>query len=256
MRLTYGQLETVLANHLRVHPDKLPTLRSRIKQLQRLKFPPGVNVGRGAKMEYSGEHLFMLVTAFELIGAGHPAQAACNLVSDHWTDFAAAYALAALHARRYRTEKDKQDQDQILAVLWVQSLHEIQFSQFGKPAGSEIQITDELGTKYGFRAYDDVRPRFAQLVLSIGEILRRVLKIASAQAGVRTSPHDQEFHGWLPKGEAANINLAFPYPDRSNIEQRKRLHQFHGNDPDSFTPDGVAEAQDFIANDFGPPDPF
>ena len=101
-----------------------------------------------------------------------------------------------------------------------------------------------------------MRPRFAQLVLSIGEILRRVLKIASAQAGVRTSPHDQEFHGWLPKGEAANINLAFPYPDRSNIEQRKRLHQFHGNDPDSFTPDGVAEAQDFIANDFGPPDPF
>lgn len=255
MRLTYGQLETVLANHLRIHPDKLPTLRSRIKQLQRLKFPPGVNVGRGAKMEYSGEHLFMLVTAFELIGAGHPAQAACNLVTEHWQDFAAAYALAALQARRFRSNEDKDDGDQILAILSVESLHEIQFSRLGNPVGSEINITDELGTRFAFRTYD-WRPRFTQLILSIGEILRRVVKIASAQAGVRTSPYDKEFHEWLPKGEAENIKLAFPYPDRSNIEQRKRQHETYGNDPDSLTPEGVAEAQDFIANNFAPPDPF
>lgn len=255
MRLTYGQLETVLANHLRVHPDKLPTLRSRIKQLQRLQFPPGVNVGRGAKMDYSGEHLFMLVTAFELIGAGHPAQAACNLVSKHWPDFAAGYALAAVRHRTYRGEKELTDANWIIAVIAVQSLHEIQFSDFGSPEFSAVNITDEGRAASTFRTYG-VHPHYTRLVISIEEILMRVLEIAPTRAGVKTHIHDKEFHDWLPKGEAANINLAFPYPDRSNIEQRKRLHQYHGNDPDSFTPDGVAEAQDFIANNFAPPDPF
>lgn len=255
MQLTYGQLETTLASHLRVHPDKLPTLRSRIKQLQRLKFPPGVNVGRGAKMEYSGEHLFMLVTAFELIGAGHPAQAACNLVTKHWGDFKAAYALAAIRSRAYRSEASNEQLDQILAVLWTQSLHEIQFTQFGKPASSELKITDEQGIRYGFRVYEH-SPHFAQLVVAIEEIVRRILQIASSQAGVRTSSHDEEFHDWLPKGEATNINLAFPYPDRSNIEQRQRLHMLYGNDPESLTPEGIAEARSFIANKFAPPDIF
>ena len=255
MRLTYGQLETVLANHLRIHPDKLATLRSRIKQLQRLQFPPGVNVGRGARMEYSGEHLFMLVTAFELIGAGHPAQTACNLVSKHWNDFAAGYALATLRLRTYRVETALTEADWIIAVIAVQSLHEIQFSDFGSPEFSKISITDEGRAASMFRTHE-VLPHYTRLVISIEEILMRILEIAPARAGVKTHMNDDEFHDWLPKGETENINFSFPYPDRSNIEQRRRLQQYHGNDPDSFTPDGVAEAQEFIANNFGPADPF
>lgn len=94
MILSYGQVEAAIVAHLRVHPDKIGTLRARVKQLQKLQFPAGVNVGRGAKMHYSAEHLFKLVTAFELINVGLPALPATTIVERNWQQFSAGYGIA------------------------------------------------------------------------------------------------------------------------------------------------------------------
>lgn len=80
--------------YLNVHPDKVGTFRSRLKQLQRLEFPAGVNIGRGVRMTYSAEHLLQLAAAFEVIGAGLAAKAATDLVSEHWTAFQTAFGRA------------------------------------------------------------------------------------------------------------------------------------------------------------------
>ena len=69
--------------------------RARIKQLQRLEFPAGVNVGRGAKMPYTTEHLFKLIIAFELIDKGMTAKPASMLIERHWPRFKAGIAAAA-----------------------------------------------------------------------------------------------------------------------------------------------------------------
>ena len=94
MKLSYRQLETILAAYLNVHPDKIGTFRSRMKQLQRLEFPVGVNIGRGVRMTYSAEHLLQLAAAFEVIGAGLAAKAATDIVSLHWDRFQAAFGRA------------------------------------------------------------------------------------------------------------------------------------------------------------------
>lgn len=97
MKLSYRQLEAILAAYLNVHPDKVATFRSRMKQLQRLEFPMGVNIGRGVRMTYSAEHLLQLAVAFEVIGTGVPAKAATELVSQYWERFRAAFGRA--HSR-------------------------------------------------------------------------------------------------------------------------------------------------------------
>lgn len=253
MKLTYGQLELTLAIHLRVHPDKVPTLRSRIKQLQRLQFPPGVNVGRGSKMEYTGEHLFMLVTAFELIGLGLPAQTVCNLVTDHWAHFSAGYALSALQDRRFNQDKP----EQVLAVVWMQSLHEIQFgNDLNEVRPSFVLICDESAAKRELRPYN-FDHHYSRIILSIGKLLLRIIKIAKEQSGVKgATAYDDDFHSWLPSADMAGVDFASRYPDRSNLVIRKRLQHMYGNDPDSLTPDGADEANEFLANDYSEAAPF
>lgn len=98
MELSYRQLEAILAAYLTVHPDKMGTFRSRMKQLQRLKFPAGVNIGRGVRMTYTAEHLLQLAVAFEMIGAGLAAKAATDLVSEYWDRFKTAFARAHSHS--------------------------------------------------------------------------------------------------------------------------------------------------------------
>ena len=93
MELTYKQLEQILRQYFDIASPKVSTFRSRIKQLQRLKFPPGVNVGRGAKMVYSAEQLFQLTTAFELLNNGFPAATATDLLSEYWGNFSDAFAI-------------------------------------------------------------------------------------------------------------------------------------------------------------------
>jgi hypothetical protein len=252
VELTYGQVETTLAAHLQIQPDRMGTFRSRIKQLQRLQFPPGVNVGRGSKMGYSGEHLFMLVTAFELIGIGLPAQTACHLVTRHWPHFAGGYALAALQARH--TTKDKEDQ--VLALLWIKSMHEIQFGRPGVSEPSRIEIRDETAARSELRPYKFNRS-FSRIVLSLGALLKDVLTCAYERAGALPSGEfDHEFHGWLPKGDDVGFHFETRYPDRSNLKMRVKMHRLHGKDPDSLTPDGAEEAREFLERDFSEGVPF
>ena len=92
--VTFGRLELVLSTYFRIDPDRAGTFRARIKQLQRLNFPAGVNVGRGARFEYEIEHLVKLTLAFELLAVGIPAKLATELVEQGWPRIAVAIQLA------------------------------------------------------------------------------------------------------------------------------------------------------------------
>lgn len=249
MQLTYGQLEATLTSHFRIHPDRIGTFRSRIKQLQRLQFPPGVNVGRGTKMVYSAEHLLMLATAFHLIASGLPAQAGTALVAAHWEHFSGGYALAALQERRVKPVGPEMVEP-VLAVLVVSMFHEFQFEQ-GEPGtvGSAVGIFDQPAVASQWRLGDHNRDH-ARWVLSISAILNRILKIAKENAGVDSSVWDAEFHDWLPKGDEGRFQFKTYYPDRSNLKMRRYLHRVYLNDPESLTPEGQLEADEFLRGDY------
>ncbi len=87
--------------------------------------------------------------------------------------------------------------------------------------------------------------------------MTRLLAIARDNAGVVSAGiYDADFHAWLPGEKAQGYRFKTRYPDRSNLSIRKELHALYGNDPDSLTPDGLEEAQQFIADSFSPEVPF
>ena len=246
MELTYGQLETTLRAHLKIHPDKALTLRSRIKQLQRLKepFPPGVNVGRGTRMLYTSEHLLQLIMAFELLSMGLPAQPACALVLTHWSEFSAGLALATLQDRRYGD-----DVYDVFAVMDVKAMNDIQFGWARKDA-SAVVIVDKPAL-LGRLAVTDFNQNFTKLTINLSGLLKNVMKTASETAGVKgASTWSTDFHAWLPQGDKTWINFADYYPDRSNLKIRQRLHKWYDNDPAVEAPDAAEEARQFALTGF------
>lgn len=248
MELSYGQLETTLAQHLRIQPDRIPTLKSRIKQLQRLEFPPGVNVGRGSKMSYTGEHLFQMVTVFELLGFGIPAKSACEITMRHWNVFAGGFALSILQDRRPTEHENVED---VYAVLHIRAMHEIQFTSYSSKAeASELKVTDLSALQSEFTDYSFASD-YTRWIMSISAIQRRVMRIALEAAGVGSSNlFDEEFHPWLPKGADSQFSFRTYYPDRSNLEMRREVHARGGGDPDVLTEEGAKEAKEFIRNSY------
>ncbi len=93
LTLSFAQLEAVLSSYFRIDPERSATFRARLKQLQRLNFPQGVNVGRGARFGYELEHCLKIILALEILGQGIPAKLATDLIEDGWERFQVAFQM-------------------------------------------------------------------------------------------------------------------------------------------------------------------
>ncbi|PSO12626.1 MULTISPECIES: hypothetical protein [unclassified Sphingobium] len=189
MILTYAQIESTLAGHLRVHPDKLGTLRARIKQLQKLQFPPGVNVGRGTKMAYSGAHLFQLLAAFELINIGLPAATATGLVTPNWRQFAAGFARAMEDPYRGRNAD-------VFIRIGHYALEELTGGLDRKGWISPVYIDDLESLTEDFLPRDDYRVGCSLIMICASEVVRSVIVAAERFSRIQNMRGDDEFKGW------------------------------------------------------------
>lgn len=246
MELSFKQLEQTLASYLKLQPDNRSILMSRIKQLQRMPFPPGVNVGRGTRMVYTAEHLLMMVTVFELLALGLPAQTACQLVERHWKKFAAGYALAALGDRKW----EGYEYGDVFFVLEAFALHKFQFGhREGQP--SHAIVCDAAAVPRLISA-SRVNTTFTRYVFALGGLLKEVLEIASEQAGVKdASTWSSDFHPWLPEGYQGGFFFDDRYPDRSNLAMRRYCGGWSSKDYADDSPENLEEARAFIENDYG-----
>lgn len=229
MKLTYGQLERVLTSHLAIHPDRVSTFRSRVKQLQRLGFPSGVNVGRGEKMAYTGEHLFKMVTVFELLGMGLTAQFATSIVEEHWHAFKAGYALCQRIKQRHAFN------ERIFARLILRTLSDIQFTDYAfRDKRTQVTIEDkEHFSSMILRRRD--RTAYVYPVFVLSELYDSIVLRAVKEAGLGAIDRDDEVTSWLPTKHENYLAFEGIYPDRGAIEIRKQLHSIFGNDPDLAT---------------------
>lgn len=83
-RFTFGQIEELLAFVHRIDPAKRTAFQGRLKHLQRWGFPSGEKPGKGRSIDYTAEHLFMMVLVLELIQSGMPPKLCSDLISAHW----------------------------------------------------------------------------------------------------------------------------------------------------------------------------
>jgi hypothetical protein len=186
VKLSYRQLEATLAAYLNVHPDKVATFRSRMKQLQRLEFPAGVNIGRGVRMTYTAEHLLQLAVAFEVMGTGVAAKAATELVSEYWDRFRAAFGRA--HAR-----------------LGYQNDFETFVCIAGRPPVVSEKSTHELVTVHDLTSLSEQvlcfpRPetagRAGMQIIRADYLFERVNRLAGDVGQVRQPKWTQEYSVW------------------------------------------------------------
>lgn len=220
MELSYKQLEAVLSAHFRIHPDRIGRFQSRIKQLQRLNFPSGVNVGRGEKMKYSSTHLFQFVAAFELINQGIPGGTAVEIVKLKWDNFAAAFGLALWHRRRFKTNR------QVFARLMNATLYDLQGSN--DPAEiPNVFVEDEKSLARIFMRNSE-RLSQTYTVLCVTDIVFSVLDHAK-RAHVTDPLGDDETSGWKVR-----TNLAEAYWMRAEDEWLLDDDEMPAGDPPYF----------------------
>lgn len=107
MELTYAEVEELLARLHNVHSLRRTALMGRIKNLQRLGWPEGTNVGKGARVRYDTRRVLSLVVAFELMAAGVTPDRAVTLLSlllKHQLPTAFLAAIKSANAESYKVE--------------------------------------------------------------------------------------------------------------------------------------------------------
>ena len=128
--MSFAGIELTLGSLMAVPPDDLGKFRARLKQLQRLGFPDGVNIGRGARMPYSEHHLIQLAVALEVMNCGVPAKFATDVVSRLWNRFAVGIWIANNVIAR-----SQKSAPAVLAVVRARAIH--------NSAGEQATVTIE-----------------------------------------------------------------------------------------------------------------
>lgn len=198
VELTRKQLESVLVAHHRIQPEKQATFRSRIKTLQRMGFPPGTNVGRGPKVDYSADHLLMLVAVFELHQIGLPADRAIKSVLAGWDGLKVGFGVAFQLQDQFTPSDEK-----VLGWIQGRALRDMQFEprppmqHAGIPFATAI--TSSAFTQMLQKA-SAKRMSYSYLVLDLSDIIRSVVAACANAAGLDDVELGLELHRWAEHG--------------------------------------------------------
>lgn len=194
MELTRKQLEAVLVAHHRIQPEKQATFRSRIKTLQRMGFPPGTNVGRGPKVDYSADHLLMLVTVFELQQIGLPADRAIKTVLAGWDGLKVGFGVAFQLQDQFKPSAEK-----VLGWIHGRALRDMQFElrpplhHAGIPFATAITAS---AFTQRLQQTSAKRMSYSYLVLDLSDITRSVVAACTDAAGLDEVDLGLELHRW------------------------------------------------------------
>lgn len=188
MELSYGQLEMTLSAHFRIHPDRIGTFRSRIRQLQRLDFPPDSKVGRGERLRYSATQLFQFIAALELINAGFTGGLAVQIVKDRWWNFACGFGLAFRHRRKNQFEK----------LTFIRIMNCTLADLQGRMERAEIPsvFVEDADSLQKILMRNDDRVTNSYVVLCASDIVLNVLDLIKRVAQIDNPIQDDELFDW------------------------------------------------------------
>jgi hypothetical protein len=85
--LSFAQAHFVLSMVAGIAPEKADTFQSRLKQWQKMGFPQGTRVGKGAKAEYGALQVFQLAILVKLLRVGLTPERAQKVITSAWPAF-------------------------------------------------------------------------------------------------------------------------------------------------------------------------
>ncbi|MBR2270162.1 MULTISPECIES: hypothetical protein [Sphingobium] len=86
--MNYGTVEALFAKLHLIRSEKRIAFKARLKHLQRLGFPPGINTGTGRAASYGAGEVFLLGLAIELIQLGLSPERAKSVLIVHTREIA------------------------------------------------------------------------------------------------------------------------------------------------------------------------
>lgn len=162
MQLTYAQLEDFFAEMHRVAPEKRIALKGRLKHFQRLGWPLGTNLGKGARVQYGLGQTLSLAIGMEMLQLG--------LTPEKVKD---QMRLGTYVADGFLTafENRGRDEDQVLYVFSPESLYSLR-GDVGEQQGIQsLLITQsKIADLYRLRPFSN-QPRYA--VINISALMDR-----------------------------------------------------------------------------------
>ncbi len=92
--MAYRHVSDLFAALHRIAPEKRTAFRGRLQHFQKLRFPPGVNTGRGKAAEYGAGSILSLAVALELVQLGVPPDRSVRLLTENLTHVVVASGIA------------------------------------------------------------------------------------------------------------------------------------------------------------------
>ncbi len=97
MQFRFAEVERALALVHAIADGKRSAFANRLRHLQRLGFPPGVNTGRGTVATYGVGEVFLLGVALELMQLGLNPERAVQAITDDYHAVATGAGMAAYY---------------------------------------------------------------------------------------------------------------------------------------------------------------
>lgn len=142
---TFGQIEELLAAVHRIDPAKRTAFQGRLKHLQRWGFPSGEKPGKGRSIDYTAEHLFMMVLVMELIQSGMPPKLCVDLISAHWEELRVTVYLN-LFSELGRREFGREEASDWCWLFRPEALRDISVEGVSEYDHHEALLTVETGS--------------------------------------------------------------------------------------------------------------
>lgn len=157
--LSQAQVLSVLAALHDVEDRKMSALKGRVEHLLRLKYPPGLNTGKGRRASYDAPALFRLVLIFELCQLGLSQERSVQILKAMPQAVVAAASYGARAISRGLVPPPSEDENFILSLFPTSLINLTAYDDSNDPEYQALldlptvwwSVESELDTQFGRR---------------------------------------------------------------------------------------------------------
>jgi hypothetical protein len=188
MRLTFGQVEDLLASLHAVSDEHRIALRGRIKHFQRNGWPRGTNTGKGRPARYDFPSLLALAVAFELTQVGMTPDRIVEVLAENWSIVSTAANLVLA----------RPDRDEPASFIYLYC-DPSTLSTLSKPSQHH---RDEMTFRFlfgfqlvqGFQQSEPIPRRLA--LVNLTDLLNSMWKVLQDIPGVAAMDREAAYNAW------------------------------------------------------------
>ena len=188
MRLTFGQVEELMASLHSVTDEHAIALRGRIKHFQRTGWPRGTNTGQGTPARYDFPSVLALALAFEFTQIGMTPDRVVEVLAENWSAVQTAANLVL-------TRSDRDDPGCFIYLYCDPAT----LSTLSRPSlRNQAEVTFKYLFGYqlvqGFQQSEPIPRRIA--LVNLSDLLDCIWKTLQEVPGVAPMKREATYHAW------------------------------------------------------------